>query len=200
MITRKRFDFLKEKYGKHASWAIWADAGERPKSNIGDMSVLDPDLQKDLLSKLNPEAILVALNFAEDIDHEPWENFHKYRPQATDYKTRFALRDTPLWGAYMTDVLKDYPEKDSAKVNSHLKDHPDLEAANIKRFREEIRDIGSTDPILIAFGNIVYEILKHNMPEFKIAKIPHYAHYMSKEKYRESVKDVWSEHFHSVEK
>ena len=38
------------------------------------------------------------------------------------------------------------------------------------------------------------------MHEFKIAKIPHYAHYMSKEKYRESVKDVWSEHFHSVEK
>ena len=37
MITRKRFDFLKEKYGKHASWAVWADAGERPKSNIGDM-------------------------------------------------------------------------------------------------------------------------------------------------------------------
>jgi hypothetical protein len=200
MINRKKFDFLKEKYGKHASWAIWADAGERPKSNIGNMSVLDPDLQKDLLSKLNPETILVALNFAEDIDHEPWENFHKYRPQATDYKTRFALRDTPLWGAYMTDVLKDYPEKDSTKVNSHLKDHPELEATNIKRFREEIKDIGSTNPILIAFGNIVYDILKRNMPEFKITKIPHYAHYMSKEKYRESVKDVWTKHFHSVEK
>lgn len=192
MITREKFDFLKEKYGKHASWAIWAEAGERPKSNMGDMSVLDPNLHKDLLSKLNPEIILVALNFAEDIDHEPWENFHKYRPQATDYKTRYAVKDTPLWGAYMTDILKDYPEKDSQKVNSHLKKHPELEQENITRFRKEIEDIGSIKPLLIAFGNIVYEILERNMSDFKIAKIPHYAHYMSKEKYRKSVKDVWS--------
>lgn len=192
MITREKFDFLKKKYGKHASWAIWADAGDLPKSNMGDMSVLDPDIHKDLLSKLNPNIVLVALNFAEDIDHESWEVFHKYRPQGTDYKTRFALRDTPLWGAYMTDILKDYPEKDSQKVNSHLKKHPDLEQQNITRFREEIKDIGSTKPLLIAFGNIVYEILERNMFEFRIVKIPHYAHYMSKEKYRESVKEVWA--------
>ena len=37
MITNERFDFIKKKYGKHASWAIWAEVGELPKSNIGDI-------------------------------------------------------------------------------------------------------------------------------------------------------------------
>tara|TARA_B100000029_G_C17137310_1_gene801037 strand:- start:25 stop:612 length:588 start_codon:yes stop_codon:yes gene_type:complete len=190
LITKEKFDFIKEKYGKHASWAIWAEQGKLPKSNMGDMSVLDPNINTNLFAELNPEIILIGLNFAEDIDHESWEVFHKYRPQGTDFKTRFALKNTKWWGAYMTDILKDYPEKHSQKVNSHLKKHPELEEENIRRFYQEIKDVGSKDPLLVAFGNIVYEILKRNMDDFKITKIPHYAHYMSKEKYREEVKKV----------
>ena len=188
MITREKFDFIKKKYGKHVSWAIWEREDEKPTSNIGNMSVLDPEINKNLLSELNPDIVLVALNFSVDIKHEPWENFHKYRPHATDFKTRYALRDTPLWGAYMTDILKDYPEKDSNKVNAHLKKHPELEQQNITRFRQEITDIGANNPLLVAFGGIVYEILRRNLKDFKIVKIPHYAHFMNKEKYRDQVK------------
>ena len=193
MITREKFDFIKEKYNQQASWAVWAKQGDTPTSNMGDMSVLDPDRNKTLLSELNPHVVLVALNFSIDIKHESWENFHKYRPHATDFKTRYALRDTPLWGAYMTDILKDYPEKDSQKVNAHLKKHPELEQQNITRFRQEITDIGATNPLLVAFGDIVYDILKRNLMDFKIVKIPHYAHHISKEKYREQVKSVWTQ-------
>jgi hypothetical protein len=192
LITREKFDFIKEKYDQQASWAVWAKQGDTPTSNMGDMSVLDPDRNKTLLSKLNPNVVLVALNFSIDIKHESWENFHKYRPHATDFKTRYALRDTPLWGAYMTDILKDYPEKDSQKVNAHLKKHPELEQQNITRFRQEITDIGATNPLLVAFGDIVYDILKRNLMDFKIVKIPHYAHHIGKEKYREQVKSVWT--------
>ena len=193
MITREKFDFIKEKYNQQASWAVWAKQGDTPTSNMGDMSVLDPDRNKTLLSELNPHVVLVALNFSIDIKHKSWENFHKYRPHATDFKTRYALRDTPLWGAYMTDILKDYPEKDSQKVNAHLKKHPELEQQNITRFRQEITDIGATNPLLVAFGDIVYDILKRNLMDFKIVKIPHYAHHISKEKYREQVKSVWTQ-------
>jgi len=187
MITREKFDFIKEKYGHLASWAVWAEQGDTPKSNMGDLSVLDPEINKNLFSELNPEIVLVALNFSKNIKHKPWENFHKYRPHGTDFKTRYALKDSPLWGAYMTDILKNYPETDSLKVVSHLKNHPELEQQNITNFREEIKDIGATKPLLIAFGNIVYDILEKNLSEFKIVKIPHYAHFMSKEKYREQV-------------
>ncbi len=192
MITREKFDFIKKKYGQHASWAVWAKQGTTPTSNMGNMSVLDPEINKNLLSELNPDIVLVALNFSIDIKHEPWENFHKYRPHATDFRTRYALRDTPLWGAYMTDILKDYPEKDSNKVKAHLKKHPELEQQNITRFRQEISDIGASKPLLVAFGDIVYKILKQNLSnEFKIIKIPHYANWGSnKEKYREQVKKI----------
>ena len=190
MITREKFDFIKDRYGHLASWAIWAAQGDTPKSNMGDLSVLDPDVDKNLLSKLNPNIVLVGLNFAVDIEHESWDVFHKYRRYGTDFKTRYALRDTPLWGAYMTDVLKDYPETDSQKVLSHIRKHPELEQQNIKSFRQELADIGTTNPCLIASGNIVNDILKRNLAEFEIIKIPHYAHRMNKENYREQVKEI----------
>jgi hypothetical protein len=40
-MTRATFDLIKEKYGYYSSWAIWADAGGKPKSNIGDLRVFD---------------------------------------------------------------------------------------------------------------------------------------------------------------
>jgi len=193
LITREKFDFIKGKYDKHASWAVWAKQGDTPKSNMGDLIVLDPEINKNLLSELDPNVILVGLNFSEDVNHKPFENFHA-GGKFQDYKTRYALRDSPYWGGYMTDILKDYPEKDSKKVNTHLKKHPELEQQNITKFRQEITDIGATKPLLVAFGNIVYDILKRNLADFEIVKIPHYANYVAKEKYREQVKLVWTQY------
>ena len=64
---------------------------------------------------------------------------------------------------------------------------------NIQTFRQELIDIGATDPTLIAFGNITNDILERNLKgEFeKILKVPHYANYTSKERYREQVKKIW---------
>lgn len=42
-MDRETFEVIKRKHGGYASWAIWADATGTPKSNIGDLSVLDPD-------------------------------------------------------------------------------------------------------------------------------------------------------------
>jgi hypothetical protein len=53
-------------------------------------------------------------------------------------------------------------------------------------------DIGSTNPTLIAFGNETYEILKRYFKdEFIVLKIPHFAHFIGKEIYREQVKQIW---------
>ena len=187
MITREKFDSIKEKYGRVASWAIWAHEDEEPKSNMGDLTVLDPEINKNLLSELNPNVVLVALNFSEDVNHKPFENFHA-GGKFQDYKTRYALRDSPYWGGYMTDIIKNHPEKKSDELVKYLKTHPDEVQSNVESFRQELRDIGAKKPRLIAFGNAVYDILKRNLPEFEIVKIPHYAHFISKEKYREEVK------------
>ena len=187
MITREKFDQIKEKYGRVASWAIWANQDKESKSNMGDLSVLDPEINKNLLSELNPNLVLVGLNFSENVDHKPFENFHA-GGKFQDYKTRHALKDSPYWGGYMTDVIKDYPEKKSDKIVDYLKTNKAIEQSNIESFRQELRDIGAKKPKLVAFGNDVYDILKRNLPEFEIVKIPHYAHFISKEKYREQIR------------
>lgn len=191
MISQNQFNFIKSKYQYWSSWAIWADQGDTPKSNVGDLSVLDPNTNPKLLPTLNPNIVLVALNISRGDITLPFGNFHDARSEATDYKIRYATNDTPLWGAYMTDIIKDFEEKISGKVKSYLRENRDFEKENVDFFVQELSDIGATNPTLIAFGNESYDILKRNLNnEFKIHKIPHYANYSSKEKYRQQIKEV----------
>ena len=191
MISQNQFNFIKSKYQYWSSWAIWADQGDTPKSNVGDLSVLDPNTNPKLLPTLNPNIVLVALNISRGDITLPFGNFHDTRSEATDYKIRYATNDTPLWGAYMTDIIKDFEEKISGKVKSYLRENRDFEKENVDFFVQELSDIGATNPTLIAFGNESYDILKRNLNnEFKIHKIPHYANYSSKEKYRMQIKEV----------
>ena len=191
MISQIHFNFIKSKYQYWSSWAIWADQSDTPKSNVGDLSVLDPNTNPKLLPTLNPNIALVALNISRGDITLPFGNFHDARSEATDYKIRYATNDTPLWGVYMTDIIKDFEEKISGKVKSYLRENRDFEKENVDFFVQELSDIGATNPTLIAFGNESYDILKRNLNnEFKIHKIPHYANYSSKEKYRMQIKEV----------
>ena len=46
----EKFNFIKEKYGHCASWAIWREQGNNPPLfNMGDLSVLDPQQNPNLL-------------------------------------------------------------------------------------------------------------------------------------------------------
>ncbi len=187
-FTRKKYDFIKEKYGNVGSWAIWAEEGNKPKSNTGDLTILDPDINKNLLSQLKPNVVLVGLNISRSIK-VPLANFHDKRPGSNDFKIRFAFRGTPYWGGYMTDIIKDFEQKISGKVISYLKNNTQFEEENVENFLQELADIGANNPTLIAFGNDSYNILKRNLNhKFKILKVPHYAIYIGKEKYREQVK------------
>ena len=191
-VSIEQFKKIKSKYQYLSSWAIWATEGETPKSNIGDLTVLDPDINKNLLSQLNPEVVFVALNISRGDIKIPLGNFHDHRPVATDFKIRFAFKDTPFWGGYMTDIIKDFEEKISGKVKDYLSKNRDFEKQNIDIFLEELNYIGAKNPVLIAFGNEVFNILnRHLKDRFKIIKVPHYANYTNKEKYREQIKTIF---------
>lgn len=191
-VSLENFKKIKNKYQYLSSWAIWAKEGETPKSNIGDLTVLDPNINKNLLSQLNPEVVFVALNISRGDIKTPLGNFHDKRPVATDFKIRFAFKDTPFWGGYMTDIIKDFEEKISGKVKDYLSKNRDFEKQNIDTFLEELDDIGAKNPVLIAFGNEVFNILnRHLKDKFKIIKVPHYANYTNKEKYREQIKTIF---------
>jgi len=187
MITREKFDFILEKYGHWASWAVWAEQEpNKPKSNLGDLTILDPQKNKSLLEQINPNVVIVALNFSDGAVKFPLGNFHDNNSVGTAFKLRYALKNTPLWGSYLTDIIKDYDQKESGKVVSYLSSNKSIERKNVEIFREELKDLGSERPIIMALGNAVYEILKSNLgEEYEILKVPHYASYINKEKYRE---------------
>jgi len=140
--------------------------------------------------ELNSEIVLVALNFSvSGVVIRPFQNFHGTGGGA--YKIRYALQDTPFWGAYMTDIIKDFPEKESGKMMSYLRKNRSFEEENANRFRKELQDLGSTISTLVAFGNDVFSILNRNfMGEFNVLKVPHYSAYTNKETYREQVQEA----------
>jgi len=184
MVSSKKFQEIKEKYGYWSSWALWAEVGDTPKSNIGDLSIFEGD---EFLNHLNTEFVLVGLNIARADIEKPLANFHSPLSRAQDYKIRYAVKDTLLSGSYMTDVIKDFNEVDSGKLVTYLKKNKQFELDNIQVFKKEIQDLGALNPILVALGDATYDILARNITEFKVLKLKHYSHYMSKEKYREEV-------------
>ena len=61
----KKFKEIKEKYGDCGSWAIWAEEGNKPKSNVGDISIFDTSRNPSLIQNLKPEFVFVGLNFSK---------------------------------------------------------------------------------------------------------------------------------------
>ena len=187
MLSTDNFNLIKEKYGLHASWAVWAEETDTPKSNMEDLSVFNDE---NILIELKPNIVLVGLNFSvSGVVQKPFQNFHGKGGGA--FKIRFALKDTPLWGAYMTDIIKDFPEKESNNVMKYLNDHPSIIADNIISFEQELVDIGAINPLLICFGNDSFNILKNNLgSKYHIKKVTHYSHFESKEVFKDKILEL----------
>lgn len=189
MITRDRFDALRDEYSDFSSWAVWAheEASEPPKARVGDLTVLDPDRNPGLLDELNPDVVLLGLNASSrgaEMDPRPWGNFHDPSARAQDYKIRFALRETPYWGAYMTDVFIDLPETNSNKVRTWRSENPEAVAAHVLRLEQELDALG-TDPLLVVFGDLAYTSLPQDFRRGRrVVKVDHYSNYIGKEDYR----------------
>ena len=189
MVDHVHFERLKSKYGYWASWAIWAEEGDLPKNNVGSLDVFE---KPDCLRQLNPHVVFVGLNISRGSIRAPLANFHDIRPEATDFKIRYALKDSPWWGGYMTDIIKDFDEKSSGAVVRYLREHKSFEEENAEIFRGELDDLGTTDPLIIAFGRDAHSVLLRQFGDrYRIARIPHYAVFSSKESYRKELSRVW---------
>jgi hypothetical protein len=190
MIDINTFEVVRNRFGHYASWAVWAECGINSKDNIADLGVLDPEANPALLDTLHTNAILIGLNISRPIDRL-LGNFHDPRPVATDFKICHALRGTPYWGAYMTDIIKDFEEKVSGKMVAYLKRDPEFEMLNVRRFKDEMNVLGCSHPILVAFGKDAERVIRRNFGDsYDVVGIPHYANYVSKENYRRQVWDI----------
>jgi hypothetical protein len=187
MVSMEKFQYIKQKYGHYASWAVWAEEGVKPKDNIGDLTIFDTENNRSLLQQLNPNLVFVGLNISRRIQ-VPLGNFHDSRPQGMDFKIRYAFKGTPYWGGYMTDIIKDFEQKLAGKVTSYLRKNRAFERENVKTFQAELTDLEADNLTIIAFGNDAHSILKRNLGDkYPLVKIPHYSMYISKERYKERV-------------
>lgn len=189
-VTMDTYNKIKEKYGTLSSWALWKEPTDfRSKIGMEDISFFENPSEKTL-ELLNPNIILVGLNISEKI-LRTFGNFHPDKTSAQDFKTRFALQGSMFWGAYMTDIIKSYEEKISCNLMKYLTQNKEFEKENIKMFEQELLDIGSHNPILIAFGNDSYNILKRNLKDkYTLYKVPHYSAFVKLDSLRLAFTDL----------
>jgi hypothetical protein len=161
-ISIELFEEIKQKYGCLSSWAIW-----------GDM----------LPHLLHTKTILVGYNISKKINL-PFGNFHEGK---NDYRIRDAIKGTIFEGSYMTDIIKDFEEKSSGKMKEYLDKNHDFVIENILSFEKELEFIGSKNPILIAFGNDCYKLMKKHLPIYIIIKVIHYSSFTTNKKRREQI-------------
>ena len=174
-----RFNLIRKRYGKLASWATWSPQVdlEDARDGISDLSIFDPQNPENVIYDLHTNFVLVALNVSYEVETvSDWRNFHSAYNRNTDYKLRRILSGTKLWGSYITDIFKNFPEPDSNLVLKYCKNHPDEVSSQVDTFREEMKLVCDGQTVLIAFGDIVFKILTDNLSkEFKVHKISHYA-------------------------
>jgi hypothetical protein len=188
MIDMRQFEKIKEKHGRYASWAVWADASEKPKSNMRDVSHFK---NESVLSFLKNDVVMVGLNLSRfDPNAEPFLNFHSPSPRANDFKIRYAFKNSPYYGAYMTDIIKSLVEVVATNVMRHLKEHPKAIEENVETFRQEMQDLNAEAPVILAFGKDTHKLLSNNLNKneySKLIKLTHYSHQIGKEAYKEAV-------------
>ena len=186
MISRDTFDLIKGRHGQYGSWAVWADVTRGPKSNVGDLRVLDPDQNPSLLETLRNDVIMLGLNLSR-FQPSAFANFHDPSPAGQDYKIRYAFVGTPYYGAYMTDLIKGVVMLESNDLVRHLAGRPELVTGSISTLLDEFHDLGAARPTVIAFGNETYRLALRHIPSShyaRMAAVTHYSHYISKEEYR----------------
>lgn len=213
------FEQLREQFGRCSSWALWdrdapavigwAPAPEAaPKFRLNSIvprfndiaSAADFDLfQAQPKQRLRNDIVLVALSAAQRSDAVEQATagltchaFHEEGGHSNDKRLRVACTKSPLWGSYLTDLVKKedgrvapYVEAVSGNAKKRLRD-ADFVAEQLDALIAELKLLGAAQPTIVAIGGTVYNVL--NRPDHKariaqelgvepsIIKITHYSH------------------------
>lgn len=172
VIDRLLFDRVRERHdsavGFYASWAIWADAPE------DDLRLLNDPVS---LQNFRNDVVMVALNPSRRIPMQ-LNNFHGGAGGAGRLRHVFK-EGTPgarYRGAYMTDFITTRAEPRSKKLMRELTP-PEIQD-NAARFIQELNDLGSERPTILAFGQDAYPLVLKNVPSSKrglLIRLPHYS-------------------------
>lgn len=138
-----------------SSWAVWGE-------NTHDLSIFED--AEEIASRLRKDVVLVGANFGGGEDNDvstmkPFQNFHTkgHRP---DGKLRNAVTGTALEGAFMTDLVKNYPTKNASSLARDIVDPSfDFEKHIVAPFRAEQNALGlNEDTLYILMGGNTLKI------------------------------------------
>ncbi|WJY94131.1 hypothetical protein CFELI_02445 [Corynebacterium felinum] len=212
-VELERFLANKLSFGQCASWAVWK-LGSSDHSRYAPEPLVAPDFHLNVavaqlnafstteeLADLHTDVVLVALNFAQRdgatkqaIDGLSFHAFHEETTTTSDYRLRDICLGTRLWGAYITDLVKFdgdcvKPIRDSQASNiKKMLRNRDFLMVQVRGLCKELRQLGCTNPTIIALGNDVYDSLKDQRygecmtllrealgEETKLLKVTHYS-------------------------
>lgn len=190
-ISKEQFHQIRQEFGDVASWAVWAPAApDAPtKSGIDNINIFN-DL--NIIDILHNDFVIVALNISGSIERT-FGNFHSDSSNNTDYKMRFAFENTPLWGSYMTDILKNISEVNSQIIAKDLKSHLEQIKKHTDVFARELELLSASNATIVTLGGLSDRITRAALSQLgmknHVMKIFHYAHYISPDNYRAHVKE-----------
>lgn len=179
------------RYEMTASWAVWPTSTSYERTS--DISFPAGDLD----GVLHARSVILGLNPGESsVERRPWQNFHT-AGKHNDHFLAEAFRDSPHWGAYMTDLLTEVNSK-SATL--------DLSGETIRRdvavLVEQLQSLGAADPLFIVIGTKAAKAFTEHEPVLadsldlagvRSVAVPHYSaangrvHSNSPGKYRQLV-------------
>jgi hypothetical protein len=164
LMDRKKFEAIREKYGRVSSWAIWNP------DDYADTSVIDQHVDD-----LTTDFVLVGLNVSRSVSHADWVNFHTRHRGTSDPMWMKDFNDSPYRGAYMTDILKDWVDPDSSSIERSIKEHPERLKAHIKSFLQELGEVGAEGAEILVFGNTAWGIFVNSLElrRLNIRKLRH---------------------------
>jgi hypothetical protein len=190
-VTQQQYDQSKQHLSECASWAVW---GEK----TGDLTVFD---EPDVVSRLRKDVFLLGgnLGVSKGGRTSNFSNFHTAGHRG-DTRLRKAITGTVLEGAYMTDVVKNYPTTDATKLQRAIRAGDlNIAAHVVGPLRDELDKLSPpSDVIFIVLGKgtakVWDAVVSH--PDFDSAAIggvrvvTDVPHYTAPVKFAEKIREV----------
>lgn len=139
-----------------SSWAVWRENAPHDLSIFEDAEEIAPRLRKDV--------VLVGANFGGGEDNDvstmkPFQNFHT-KGHGPDTKLQNAVTGTAIEGAFMTDLVKNYPTKNASTLARDIVDPSfDFEKHIVAPFHAEQNALGlNEDTLYILMGGNTLKI------------------------------------------
>ena len=196
---------VEDVYGKpinFASWGNWRTPDSKVTSNL--------EFSNELLQGLQPNIVFCGLNVSTDVEPGNWNNFHK-KDDSGNSNLRDSIIGTRLQGAYLTDLIKFYPETAGEKVKNHFKNNKGELERHAEWFVEEMiqlkeffwKNNSKLPLIIIVMGKAAKELFntaeienklrKEKFDDVKVYFVRHYSQGGKKElseKIREIVREI----------